>query len=108
MARSSYYFCAQPRPEGRFKQENARLKQEILRIYQALDGVYGAPKIRQELIKLNLPFPVSEKRVQRIMKQLGLRSVVIKMFRPHKVDAVYHGGENLLKRDFTTTRKNQK
>ena len=63
MARSSYYFCAQPRPEGRFKQENARLRQEILRSYQAHDGVYGAPKIRQELIKLNLPFPVSEKRV---------------------------------------------
>jgi putative transposase len=108
IGRSSYYYCAQKRPEGRLKQENNRLKQEIIRIYHEQDGVYGAPKIRQELLKLNLPFKVSEKRVQRIMKGLGLQSVVIKKYRPYKSDAVYNGGENLLNRDFNTTKKNEK
>jgi len=82
------------------------LRQEIIRIYHEQDGVYGAPKIRQEINQLNLPFAVSEKRVQRIMKSLGLRSVVIKKYRPYKADAVYNEGENSLKRDFSTTKKN--
>lgn len=51
---------------------------------------------------------MSEKRVQRIMKHLGLRSVVVKKFRPMKSDAVYNGGENLLNRDFSTTKRNEK
>jgi len=108
IGRSSYYFCTQKRPDGRLKQENKLLRREIIRIYHEQDGVYGAPKIRQEINQLNLPFAVSEKRVQRIMKSLGLRSVVIKKYRPYKADAVYNEGENLLKRDFSTTKKNEK
>ncbi|MEX2104604.1 MAG: IS3 family transposase, partial [Bacilli bacterium] len=96
------------RPDDRLKQENDILKEAITRIYHEQDGVYGAPKIREELRKLNLPFKVSEKRVQKIMKRLGLRSVVIKKYRPYKRDAVYNSGENLLNRDFTATRKNEK
>lgn len=84
------------------------MKQEIIRIYHEQDGVYGAPKIREELLKLKLPFKVSEKRVQRIMKRLGLRSVVIKKFRPTKSDAVYNGGKNLLNRDFSAVKRNEK
>lgn len=42
------------------------------------------------------------------MRALGIRSVVIKKFRPCKSDSVYNGGENLLKRDFSTTNINQK
>lgn len=42
------------------------------------------------------------------MKHLGLRSVVVKKFRPMKSDAVYNGGENLLNRDFSTTKRNEK
>ncbi|WP_438347964.1 IS3 family transposase [Paenibacillus sp. FA6] len=78
IGRNSYYYCTQKRPEGRLKQENNWLRQEIIRIYHEQDGVYGAPKIRDELLKLQLPFKVSEKRVQRIMRSLGLRSVVIR------------------------------
>lgn len=55
-----------------------------------------------------MPFKVSEKRVQRIMKRLGLRSVIVMKFRPTKSDAVHNGGENLLNRDFSTTKRNEK
>lgn len=106
--RSSFYFCAKTRPEGKFKKENDILKREIIRIYNKNDGVYGAPKIRIELLKLNLSFKVSERRVSKIMRALGIKSVVIKKFRPCRSDAVYNGGENLLKRDFSTTTINQK
>jgi transposase InsO family protein len=108
IGRSSYYYCAGERPEGRLAKENKILKQEVTRIYHEQDGVYGAPKIRQELLKLELPFKVSEKRVQRIMKRLGLHSVVIKKFRPTKTNAVYNEGKNLLNRDFSTTKMNEK
>lgn len=107
IGRSSYYFCTQ-RSEGRLAQENKLLEQEITRIYHEQDGIYGVPKIREELLKLELPFKVSEKRVQRIMKRLGLRSVIVKKFRPTKSDAVYNGGEDLLNRDFSTTKRNEK
>ena len=70
------------------KQENRVLQEEIIRIYHEQGGVYGAPKIREELKKLDLPFKVSEKRVQRIMKSLGLRSVVIKKYRRYKKNGV--------------------
>lgn len=56
IGRSSYYYCTQERPEGRLAQENKLLKQEITRIYHEQDGIYGAPKIREELLKLELPF----------------------------------------------------
>lgn len=57
---------------------------------------------------MKLGFPISIRRVGKIMKSVGLRSVVIKRFRPQKSDSVYAGGENLLNRDFTTTNINQK
>lgn len=108
IGRSSYYYCTKERPEGRLALENKRLKQEITRIYHEQDGIYGAPKIREELLKLKLPFKVSENRVQRIMKRLGLRSVVVKKFRPTKSDMVYNGGENLLNREFSAAKRNEK
>lgn len=108
MQRSSYYYCTAKHNECRIHIENTRLKEEIIRIYNENDGVYGAPKIRKELLKLNLGFAISIRRVGKIMKSVGLRSVVIKKFRPHKSESVYNGGENLLNRDFTTTNINQK
>jgi transposase InsO family protein len=108
IGRSSYYYCTSEQPKSRLHAENARLKQEVIRIYNENDGVYGAPKIRIELLKLNLGFKISIRRVGKIMKLVGLRSVVIKKFRPHKTNSVYEGGENLLSRDFSTTNINQK
>ncbi|WP_165873639.1 IS3 family transposase [Baia soyae] len=72
--RSSYYFCTSPRKSGRFQCENRQLEREIKRIYHAQKGIYGAPKIYAELKRMNaLPFVYSLKRIQRIMRRLGLR-----------------------------------
>ncbi|CQR70532.1 hypothetical protein SpAn4DRAFT_1501 [Sporomusa ovata] len=38
------------------------------------------------------------------MKFLGIQSIVYKKYRPHKSEAVYELGENLLNRDFTATK----
>lgn len=106
--RSSYYFCTKIRPDGKIKTENKLLKEHIIKIYHEQDGVYGAPKIRKEILKLNFGFAVSIRRVGKIMKTLGLRSIVIKKYRPYKQDSVYNGGENLLNREFEADKLNQK
>lgn len=90
------------------REQNEILKERILEVYYKNNGVYGAPKIRKEILKLNLGFAVSIRRIGRIMRFLGLRSVVIKKYRPHKTDSVYTGGKNLSNRDFTATKPNQK
>jgi hypothetical protein len=67
---------------------------------------YGAPKIREVLVKT---YPrLSVNRVQRHMKALGIRSIVHKKYKPYKSEPVYELGENLLKRDFSTTKPNEK
>ena len=106
--RSSYYYCTKIREEGKQKQENGILRNKIIAIYNREDGVYGAPKIRNEINESGIGFAVSIRRVGKIMKSLGLRSVVIKKYRPNNPTSVYNGGENLLNRDFTADKLNQK
>ncbi|WP_243649562.1 IS3 family transposase [Baia soyae] len=110
LQRSSYYFCTSPREAGRLQHENKQLEQEVKRVYHAQKGIYGAPKIYAELKRTNaLPFAYSLKRIQRIMRRLGLRSVVLKKYRPFRSDRkIYQGGQDLLKRDFHSSRRNEK
>ena len=67
---------------------------------------YGAPKIHK-VLNLNGK-KISLKRVQRYMSSMGLRSIVIKKFRPHSSKSSVIEKENLLNRDFKATSINQK
>ncbi len=51
-----------------------------MRIYLDSKKRYGAPKIHHKLRENNIN--ISLKRVQRIMKKLGIRSIVHKKFKP--------------------------
>ena len=43
------------------------------------------------------------------MKKLGIRSIVVKKYRLYRINKkVYDKGENLLNRDFSTTKINEK
>ncbi|XEQ94862.1 IS3 family transposase ISBce13 [Sporomusa carbonis] len=77
-----------------------------MQIYNDSKKRYGAPKIRA-VLKESYPC-LSINRVQRHMKALGIKSIVHKKYRPHKSEAVYEHGANLLKRDFSTTSPNEK
>ncbi|MEH7373558.1 IS3 family transposase [Neobacillus drentensis] len=73
--------------------------------------LYGYRKIHSELRdKYNLP--VSEKVVRRLMRELGLKSQARKEKRKsvngHKVTSAGHIYENLLKRDFSTSKISEK
>lgn len=69
VARSTYYQALNKTESIRAK-ENEELKQAIQRIYEENKGCYGSPKIYYILGQQG--YRVSEKRVQRLMRELGL------------------------------------
>ena len=105
--RSTYYDKQKEKLENKWKKENKKLQKDILEIYDESNKVYGAPKIREKLKEKGYK-NISIKRVQRHMKKLGIRSIVVKKYRPNSTKKVYEEGENLLNRDFTTTKINEK
>jgi len=102
--RSTYYSFRYKKPS---KTAVAReiLKQEITSLYEGSDGIYGAPKIHKELVK---KYNISIKRVQRIMSELGLKSVIIKKFKHHTTATKVDDRDNLLNQDFSTATINEK
>jgi putative transposase len=106
--RNTYYDRKQEKPENKWKVEGRKLQKDILEVYNKSNKVYGAPKIRVELKKIGYE-KISIKRVQRHMKRLGIKSVAVKKYRPQRTaNAVYDKGENLLNRDFSTSKINEK
>jgi len=69
----SGYYASQRHPPSRRAQENARLIQEIRSIHSECDGVYGSPKLWQEL--QGPGYVCSKHRVARLMKQEGLQGI---------------------------------
>ncbi|WP_146030103.1 IS3 family transposase, partial [Tetragenococcus halophilus] len=69
ISKTTYYASKDRRPSQR-SQENDQLKEEILQIYEKSKRLYGAPKITYQLTQLG--WKVSLKRVQRLMRELGI------------------------------------
>ncbi|WP_439850899.1 IS3 family transposase [Pseudomonas syringae] len=103
LARSTFYYQVQvqSRPDP-----DAALKQEIERVYHEERGLYGARRITAVI--RNSGTLVNKKVVERLMAELGLRSVVRpKKYRSYK-GLVGKIAPNLLERKFTAQRPNQK
>lgn len=101
--KSTYYYwmdqMGQPDPD-------ASLKKRISDIYHQHKGRYGYRRIRDELA--NQGYHVNHKKVLRLMRELGLQCVVrVKKYRSYK-GGVGETAPNLLDRDFTAERPNQK
>ncbi|MBS4177359.1 IS3 family transposase [Lederbergia citrea] len=101
--RSTYYDLVkrmgQPDPD-------ADLKVEIKAIYKEHEGRYGYRRIRDELA--NRGQKVNHKKVQRIMKELGLKCVVrMKKYKSYK-GTVGKIAPNILDRNFTADAPNVK
>jgi len=106
LPRSSYYERL-TRTDSNRTMENKQLSDRIMRIYLESGRRYGAPKIHQALAKQQIN--ISLKRVQKLMRQLAIQSIIIKKWRPgHSTSERIQERANLLKRDFSTTGLNQK
>ena len=97
--RSVYYYHQQGKVNS-YEESNKELDKKILEKYNNSKGRYGSPKIKKELEKDGIK--VSQKRVARRMKILGIKSVIIKKYNPgptkRKVDDT--NKPNLLKQEF--------
>lgn len=102
----STYYQSFHKAESKREKANNQLKKRILEIYEESKKRYGAPKIHRLLEREG--YSVSLKRVQRLMAELGIRSIVTKKFRPHASKVQVVERENILNQDFTTTTINEK
>ncbi|WP_108745578.1 IS3 family transposase [Priestia filamentosa] len=103
--RSSHYNSFKKTVSNR-EQENQELTKEIQRIHSKSRARYGAPKIHKILV--NKGCYLSLKRVQRLMKKAGIRSITKKKYRPYPSKGKVVQLNNLLKRDFSTQTINEK
>ncbi len=103
--RSTYYKALLVVPSKR-QVATDRLKAEIKKIWLESKTRYQAPKIYKVL--LSKGEKVSLKRIQRYMKDMKIRSIVVKKFRYHSEKTVCEEKENILNRNFSTTSINQK
>ena len=107
VSRSGYYAWRKRHPSLR-DTENQRLLGEIRRIHEEYRQVYGSRKMTQELNR-RMDKPVNHKRVERIMKENGIRSKVTKKYKAttnsrHNLPVA----PNILGRDFAAEKPAQK
>ena len=77
MHHSVYYYHKQNR-ENSYKKANEEIDKKIKEEYEKSKKRYGSPKITKVLNKQGIK--VSQKRVARRMRALGLRSIIVKKF----------------------------
>ncbi len=105
VSKSGYYNWLNRGPSKRWS-ENEALRVAIHDIFKDSFGSYGAPRIREELLKMG--YRASRHRVAKIMKANGLLAKRKRKFRgttDRKHD--YPIAPNILDRDFTVHRENQ-
>lgn len=103
VSRSGYYAWLERKPSVRAEYKK-KLKQEIMTIFIESDSIYGAPKITEQLHDKG--FIIAERTVGKYMRELGIRSTVVKKFKPQskaRRDLPY---ENILKQNFTVPAPN--
>ncbi|UFJ61222.1 IS3 family transposase [Brevibacillus sedimenti] len=107
VSRSGYYrYLAQKEWD-----RDGELKQQIQTIYDERKGIYGYRRIQAELLR-QYGKVVNHKKVLRLMQILGLKAIIRgkRAYRSTYRAAESDGrvAENLLKRDFTAEKPNQK
>lgn len=106
VSRSGYY-AWENRPKSARTKANEKLLIQISKIHQESNRSYGRIKITKTL--QNKGQKVNHKRVERLMKQAGIRSKVAKKFKAttdskHSLPVA----ENILSRNFKADKPNQK
>ena len=106
ISRAAYYAWVK-RIEG--PDPDAVRKELIQKAYQASHRTYGYRRVTWWIAQ-NCGTIINHKAVLRLMNQLGIRSVARKrrIYRKMGELEIYHSYPNLLNRDFTATRPNQK
>lgn len=101
--RSTYYYVLKTFD---LPDRDKELKDVIQEIYEEHEGRYGYRRIRDELV--NRKHNVNHKKVQRLMKELGLKCLVrMKKYRSYK-GTIGKIAPNILERNFQAEKPNEK
>ena len=88
-------------PIGKRQQGHQGLSLHIREVYEENKGCYGSPRVTAELQAKG--FRISRPRIARVMRKIGLKSIVRKKYRIKTTDSNHacQVSENYLNRDFT-------
>ena len=103
----SVYYYHKKNTENSYKKANEELDKKILEEFEKSKRRYGSPKITKILKKQGIQ--VSQKRVARRMKYLGIKSIIVKKYNHNgnkKVDD--KNKENLLDQNFKAEKPSEK
>jgi transposase-like protein len=104
---SSGYYAWRQRPPSARETANQELFKKIEVVYNENHGVYGSPRIYRELRDQGVA--CSENRIARLMRLRGLHAKQSKGFKTTtKRNKAHPAAPNLLKRDFTADRPDEK
>lgn len=101
---SSGYYSWKNWEKSRQEIRRERVKREIKNIYERSKKVYGAPKIMKELEKIGEK--VSLKTVSKYMRNMNLKAIWVKKYRPEKHEEVEKELKNVLSREFSPPEAN--
>jgi len=105
---SGGYYAWRRRPVSKLKMANEKLVEQIKEIHAEFEGKYGSPRIHQELRK-EKKIICSENRVARLMRKNGIQAKHKRRFRvTTKANPAHPVAPNLLDREFTAEKPNQK
>lgn len=108
VSRASYYKWKKRKNfKSKREIEDEILMDDILRIFNKYNGIYGYRRIRI-YICLRLDKKVGRKRVYRLMKKLGLKSCIRVARTRHKPSIPSITAENIMDREFYETEANKK
>ncbi|GFN31038.1 transposase [Paenibacillus curdlanolyticus] len=106
VSRSGYYKWV-GRPESKRERQHKEWTEQVKEVYDTSRQLYGSPKVTRELNKKGVS--ISERTVTRIMKENGIRSKTVKKYKAttnSKHSLPVH--ENVLNREFTASKPNEK
>ena len=106
IARSAYYKWLNRIPTKN-DLENQKLIEEMVKLYNEVDGIYGYRRLKMNL-NHRLQRSYNHKRIYRLMKLLGLKSVIRKKKKRYTKSTPVHISENLLNRKFKSDKPNNK
>lgn len=109
VSRSGYYDSL-GRPLSRRAQRTAKIHESVRQVFEERHAIYGPAKITQELQKRDELATACRNTVAKAMKEMSLKSRISKAFTPTttKSDPLKKPAPNVLSRQFTATRANQK
>jgi len=106
VVRSSYYKWLNRIPTAEEKQ-NELLLSEIYAVHEEVNGIYGYRRMKLN-INRRLGRQYNHKRIYRLMRLFGIKSVIRKKRKPYIKSTPQHIAENTLNREFTADKPNKK